>query len=233
MKIAVCITTKDRPEVFDKTYSMVTKYLPSNAKRFIVDDGSHEPIIKTGVRGHRFEKSVGIPRAKNKCLQLAYEWGADHIFLFDDDCYPIAEDWWSPYVESREPHLMYIFTGFGNQTKGIKELYRDDKIVAYDHLRGCMLYADRRVLDVVGGMDTDFTNGMYEHSDWTNRIHNAGLTTFRVMDVPNSSRLIYSMDEHQEVVSTFTPAERLLMIRKNKPMKIKKSHSKDYKEFRT
>lgn len=127
---------------------------------------------------------------------------------------------------------MYIFTSFGNQTRSISEIYRDNNVVAYNHVRGCMLYCERKVLDTIGGMDKIYGIGLYEHTDWTNRIHNAGLTTHRVMDIPNSNELIYSMDEHQEAESTFSKIDRIKMIRKNRIIKLKNLNSKAYKEFR-
>lgn len=229
MKIAVCITTHNRPEVFDKTYSEITRYLPPNAKRFIVDDASDEPMVETGHRGHRFDENVGIAKAKNKCLELAYEWGADHIFLFDDDTYPIKQDWWKPYVESKEPHLMYNFKLKNKPTTDMQEIYRGENIVAYTHTRGCMIYLTREVLEAVGGFDTRYQNG-FEHPDFTRRIYNAGLTTYRSMDVSSSSRLFYCLDQDSSVESSIASNSRrdLNNYRLFQQTKL----SKEYKEFK-
>lgn len=224
--IGIGITTRNRPEVLANSLIKHDKFLPPSSNIVIVDDSSDIPVPGAT---YRFDERAGIPRAKNKCLELLQD--CDHIFLFDDDCYPIVKDWWKPYVDHMEPHLMYIFTGFGNQTKGIKEIYRDETTVAYDHVRGCMLYVDRRVLDVIGGFDTTYGIGMYEHTDWTNRIFNAGLTTHRVMDVPDSNKLIHSMDEYQEVMPTFTTEERQQQIRRNRRIKMQNSGKTSYKDF--
>jgi len=215
MKLGLGITTTpERSDIFISNLKEWIKYLPPNTNLYVHNDTKHK----------------GVPYSKNKCLSALDD--CDHIFLVDDDVRPLKDEWWMPYTSSKEPHLMYIFTGFGNQTRGIKEIYRSDEIVAYNHMRGCLLYIERRVLDVVGGMDEDFGLGMYEHSDWSNRIHNAGLTTWKVMDVPNSNELIYSMDENEEVESTFDQSQRIKMIRKNKPLKVIKSNSKQYMEYK-
>jgi len=233
MKIAICVTTRNRHGAFIRSTGMNEMYLPKgigvDSRIFVIDDAS---MTNYSAANYRFDERVGIPRAKNKCLELAYEWGADHIFLFDDDTYPVKEGWWKPYVEHPAPHLSYIFTDKGNQRSIVREIYRDDKTVAYNHVRGCMLYVERRVLDVVGGFDTNFGLGYGEHADWTNRIHNAGLTAYRVMDVVDSNKLIYSMDEFQEVGSTFPLQERLERLRVNRRYRRMKGNAKEYREFR-
>jgi len=230
-KIAVCITTRNRYDAFCNSLVFHGKNRPEGSILFVVDDASDKPV-RIGGNFYRFEERAGIPRAKNKCLELAYNAGADHIFLFDDDTYPITPDWWKPYVEHPAPHLSYIFTDKGNQRRIVREIYRDDKTVAYNHVRGCMLYVERRVLDVVGGFDTNFGLGYGEHADWTNRIHNAGLTAYRVMDVVDSNKLIYSMDEFKEVGSTFPLRERLERLRVNRRYRRMKGKAKEYREFR-
>lgn len=133
---------------------------------------------------------------------------------------------------------MYIFTKFatdganGHNLKDCQEIYRDENIVGYNHVRGCMLYVDSKVLKVVGGFDTSYGKAMYEHTDWSNRIHNAGLTTMRVMDVPNSNELIYSMDEHRQAPSSITAQDRSKYLVKNKPLHRASLKSTEYCEYR-
>ena len=95
-------------------------------------------------------------------------------------------------------------------------LYKDSKIVAYSHARGCMCYYKRVCLEKVGGWIPYSENGGYEHPQLSNRIYNAGLTSFRYMDVPNSDKLIYSLDEHNgNTSSTVIGAERQKWIARN------------------
>lgn len=212
-RIAIAITERNRPEVFRINIEYIKRFQPPNSRIFVVDDASDTPLPEADFR---FEQRAGIPRAKNKCLELAMRWGADHIFLFDSDARPIVKDWHKHYIEHPEPHLMYIFTSYGGQKRLVKEVYRDDKTVAYDHVRGCMLYFERRCIEAVGGFDPIFGHGYFEHRNLTERIHNAGLTTHLIMDVPNSSELIHSMDEWEETTSTFTPQEHARLLRINR-----------------
>ncbi|KFC88020.1 Uncharacterised protein [Hafnia alvei] len=75
------------------------------------------------------------------------------------------------------------------------EQYRDNKNVTYTCQRGVMLYYHRSAIEKVGGFDTVYGRGMYEHPDLALRIHNAGLTTWAFADVVGSEKLIYSLDE--------------------------------------
>lgn len=226
MKIGIGITTRNRNEVFDKTFWEMMNFSPREAKFAVVDDASEIPIIesdyfpyRSGHEMYRFETNVGIAASKNKCFELLDD--CDHIFLFDDDTYPTSHGWWKPYVESQEPHLMYIFSDYPESYKGHKlndtiRLYQDENIVAYTHPRGCMLYYHRSCLSLVGGMDTAYGKWGYDHVNLSDRIYNNGLTRFKYMDVPDSGKLFYSGDEHRAVKSTVWGKERVALIERNK-----------------
>lgn len=213
MKIGIAITERNRPDVFRLNYEYIKKFQPPNSKIFVVDDASDKPLEEAD---YRFENRVGIAVAKNKCLEFCMKWGADHIFLFDSDTRPKATNWWQPYVNHKEPHLMYVFTSYGGQTRVVKELYRDEQTVEFNHVRGCMLYYDRICIEKCGGFDPVFSYGYFEHRNLTERIHKAGLTSRLIMDVPDSGGLIHSMDEWKEVDSTFTAEEHGKLLRRNR-----------------
>lgn len=199
--IGIGVTTHNRNALVASTVATIQAHTP-NARVVVVDDASAQPVAIDGVQVYRFETNVGIARAKNKCLELLSD--CDHIFLFDDDTYPLKPGWYEPYVASPEHHLMYLFEKWasGKPVGDDAIVYRDANVVAHHHSRGCMLYVDSFALATVGGMDTRFGKAMNEHLDWSIRIHNAGLTTFKYMDVPGSEQLIYSMDQHQEVATS-------------------------------
>lgn len=200
-RIGIGVTTHNRNMLVASTVAKIKAATP-NAKVVVVDDASQTPVRIEDQEVYRFENNVGIARAKNKCLELLSD--CDHIFLFDDDTYPLKEGWHVPYTTSAEHHLMYLFDKWANG-KPVGDdtiVYRDEYIEAHHHARGCMMYIDKLALATVGGMDTRFGMAMNEHLDWSIRIHNAGLTTFKYMDVPGSEQLIYSMDQHQQVATS-------------------------------
>lgn len=227
--IAICISTYNRPTTLRKSLLRHLMYLPQGAKLFIVDDASTigSPIDNPDIIYIKNKENMGVAATKNKCLELAYNYGAEHIFLFDDDCYPIDKDWWRPYVEDPEPHLMYMFQG-----KGQKPPVNTGAHMVYSYTKGCMLYFKREVLDKVGGFDTRFGKGMGEHTDLTDRIYMAGLTTHRVMDVINSHLYICSLDETRAVKSTFSDEDRKRLIKENLPLRQGRKKT-EYIEFRS
>lgn len=211
MKIGVCITTTpDRNHIFKHTYKQWLKYLPENAVLdFVID----------------FDKK-GVSYAKNASLALLESKGITEYFISDDDVYPIHEDWHVPYVNHPEPHLMLQFDLPNNK---LTELYRDETTVAYNKTRGCLIYVNQIVLDTVGGMDTRYVNS-FEHPDWTTRIHNAGLTTHRAMDVPNSKELFYCHDQDNAIETSIK--KNSIQNMKNASLYRQNRASKEYVEYR-
>ena len=228
IKIGVGITTHNRLKECQKCFEEIKRLTP-NAKIVVVDDASIVPFPNATFR---FDKNVGINKAKNKCLELLDD--CDHIFLFDDDCYPLVENWWKPYVDSPELHLMYLFYKFksGIVCENAHVIYDDGYLRAESHPRGCMLYFDRRVLDIVGGFDSDFEIWGNEHVELSNRIFNAGLTTFKFSDVSNSHDLIYSADEENAIERTINVSVRDKCLAKNRELLKEKINNKGYCEYR-
>lgn len=227
--IAVCILTHNRPAAFALTYAAWEKFLPEGANLFVVDDAS-DPIYHNS--DYRFPFNVGIPAAKNKCLELAMESGADHIFLSEDDCYPISKDWHKPYIESGINHLCYTFTGAYKYVPARPRPIKKDGFMIHALPSGCMMYFTRRCIETVGGFDTRFGRGLYEHVDLSRRIFNAGLTPYRFMDVQGSEKLFHSMDEHSEVNRSFTLQERKELLKAGASLFQKSARSKGFIEFR-
>ena len=204
-KIAICISTRNRPESFRKTESAIYSLLPPNAEVFVVDDASN-PLYYP-VADLCFTKRQGIPAVKNKCLDIAMESGSDHVFLFDDDCYPIAKDWHLPYINSPHPHLCYTFLPHTRIVDGHK----------YHALgNGCIMYIHRSVVEKIGGFDTRLGLGKFEHVQYSHRAHAAGLIPHPFIDVVGSDKLFHSMDEQNEVIRTFTDEEQRQLLAKNR-----------------
>lgn len=200
--IAICITTRNRPKELRKCIEQHEKHLPKNARIFVVDDASEPPAYRYDCR--MVERS-GIPRVKNECLKLAIKFGCEHIFLYDDDTYPIADRWELPYINSPYPHLCYSFNSVSN--------FRLERYGHKAHrppANGCMMYVHKSVVDRIGGFDTNFGIGKFEHNQFSNRCVSAGLIPYPYIDVVDSDKLIYSMDKYKEVERTMTKEEMKL-----------------------
>lgn len=203
--IGIAVTTRNRPEVFERFLVEHEKFCPPNVRLAVVDDASSKPLVKTGqpwpeVMEHRFERNVGIAKAKNKCIELLMAMGVEHLFIFDDDTWPIAKNWWEPYVNHPEPHFCYLFKDIGPGGKPIpnkpRTIYDSRLMFAYDMPRGCMLYLHRSVVERVGGYRPEFGVWGWEHTEYSERIHNAGLTLCRFQDVKDSDKLLWCADQN-------------------------------------
>ncbi|HID9374756.1 TPA: glycosyltransferase family 2 protein [Enterobacter cloacae] len=216
--IGIAITTHNRPEVLKLAIEQHMKHLPSGALVVVVDDGSKPAaVVPDNVKLVRLDPSGGIVASKNASITMLMDAGCEHFFLWDDDAWPIADNWHLPYIESPEPHLAYQFLDLAGPRKinDMTVLYRDGKHIAYTGQRGVMLYYHRSAIDKVGGFDPVYGRGMYEHPDLALRIHNAGLTSWAFADVVGSEKLIHSMDEYEEGARSIPRPEREALDKKN------------------
>ncbi|QGY29064.1 glycosyltransferase family 2 protein [Pantoea cypripedii] len=216
--IGIAITTHNRHDVVARALEHQLKYLPAGALVVVIDDGSAKPVtVPEGVTLIRRDTSRGIVASKNASLEALMDAGCEHLFLWDDDTWPVAGGWEQPYIDSPEPHLAYQFLNFatGQKLNDIAELYRDERHIAYTGQRGVMLYYHRSAIEKVGGFDPIYQRGMYEHSDLALRIHNSGLTSWAFADVAGSEKLIYSLDEHQAVERSVPKPDREAQVKRN------------------
>ena len=95
-----------------------------------------------------------------------------------------------------------------------------------------MLYFKRICLDTVGGMDTNYGIGKFEHADLSRRIYNAGLTPHPYMDIKGSDKYFHSMDDHNEVSRTMTDQEQATQFKAHIDYFNSKEKSKEFIEFR-
>lgn len=217
-RIGIAISTHQRPEVLARAISQHLKHLPPGALVVVVDDGSNPAAaVPDGIQLFRHEESLGIVATKNASLEALISAGCEHLFLWDDDAWPIADGWHHPYIASPEPHLAYQFLDLAGPRKlqDLAVLHADDEHVAYTGQRGVMLYYHRSAIEQVGGFDPVYGRGMYEHSDLALRIHNAGLTTWAYADVVGSASLIHSLDEHEAVERSVPKPDRLALVERN------------------
>lgn len=238
--VAIGITTRNRRDVLMQTLKNLDAVTPEAWPVFIVDDAGDGPRtdITTGGRIQGVRHSVvqmGIPAAKNECLAMCMDSGADHFFLLDDDCYPAVENWWKPYVFGNEPHYNYIFTHWtnGSPVGDCEEFYNNGRDRAFTQARGCAMYLRRNVVDEVGGFNPIFGMGMNEHLEYSQRICNAGLTTFPYMDVCGADELWHSLDRAQTVTRTLPSAQRADLLKRNDIILENLSGSIDFVEYRT
>lgn len=214
--IGIGLTTRNRSETARNTYNKIMELGPHGwFKLAVVDDASDLPFEGST---YRFEQNAGVGSAKNKCLELLE--GCEHMFLFDDDCSPVVDEWWLPYINSGLNHAAYTFDRM--------ELNRTSKYVSYEYPNGCMLYFTRKCIDTAGGWDTEFQGYGWDHCELSRRIYNMGLTPAQFVDIPNSAVLFQMAD----CESSFSYETRAATIPINAELYQQKYFSKEFKPYK-
>lgn len=112
-------------------------------------------------------RRLGVAVNKNTGLELMMDnTRAEHLFLCDDDTWPLYSASLEKHTTYTEPHSMVNWGRNRAKPDG-----------TWKWPRGVLLYAHRSVVAQVGGMDERFGAGGHEHAEWSQRIHNAGLTS--------------------------------------------------------
>lgn len=187
MTIGVAVSTFRRPQMLARSLAAWRRLLPDHATLIVNEDDPDRPR--------------GVAATKNAGIAALMHAGVDHLFLVDDDTWPKAPNWWQPYVDDELPHLMFCW---GRK----RRLSADDHYTTWSHPRGVMLYAQRSVIDRVGGMRTEFGRWGSEHVEWSRRIHNAGLTPSPFTDLTVSPKLWHAEDMGRPRESTAALAAR-------------------------
>ena len=236
-RYGIAVTTLDRHDILAETLTAIEKFAAPGTPVVVVDDGSAEPVVAPEwVTIVRHAEPQGIPAAKNAGIAALMDAGVEHLFLFDDDTRPADQDIWDAYIGAPEPHYQYCWTHFASGTKRavpkMDVLYQDSDVIAYGWSMGCMLYATADVVRAVGGMWPGFGRGYEEHAEWSQRINNAGLTSFVHQDIPGSARLIYASDEHGSVTRSVDWKDRTALIARNERLRLERANSVEYVEYR-
>lgn len=233
----VAVTTRDRPGFLSDCLTALGLTTPRDVPLFVVDDGSVPPAkvpAELGATIIRHPVSLGIPAAKNACLEALMGEDVEHMFLFDDDTYPTQQDWYKPYIEGPEPHYQYCWSKYANglPVSRMDVVYRDSNLIGYNHSMGCMLYIHRDVVNRIGGFEWRFGLGTEEHIEFSRRAHNCDLTTFLGQDVPGSARLFYAADEHMSAVSSMPVGARREQWAKNQVLAERLRESERFVSYR-
>lgn len=134
----------------------------------------------------------GVARTKNRCLDLLMDSGREHLFLADDDMYPLRPESWQRYVEQDVPHLSLSWGGH-------RIVSHDGNYTRFLWPRGVMLYLHRSAVEEVGGMREEYGAGGHEHVDLSRRIHQAGLTPYPYMDLDQDVREWFHCEDQPRV----------------------------------
>ena len=184
MTIGVAISTHRRPAVLAKALA-----------GWAAADMPNILVVTHDIAGD------GVAATKNRGIAALMDAGVEHLFLADDDVWPLRAKWWQPYTHSTQPHLMHCWGQsrfFGNNP--------DLGVTQWSWPRGVLLYARRKVIQTVGGMRPEFGQWGGEHAEWSRRIHNAGFTAFPFQDATAARYGVWHCEDYKRTTPSSVPA---------------------------
>ena len=132
----------------------------------LAENTAHEIFVFTD------HEKKGPGYARNQVLK--HFDGYDHVFIFDDDCYPTMKGWESHFISAAQAHNIHYMAlpeGFkGNYIGAYSE------ITYWDSALGCFIYQDKMAMQVIGGYNTSYNRYGYEDAGRSKRALKAGLT---------------------------------------------------------
>jgi len=176
---------------------------------------------------------TGVAATKNRGITALMDAGCDHLFLADDDMYPVRARWWEPYLRSPEPHLMHCWGSSRYLRTNADYADSDETVTVWRWPRGVLLYVRREVVNVVGGMREEFGRWGGEHAEWSRRIHNAGFTRAPFQDAGTARVGTWHCEDYtRSTPSTITDRERAANTTHRHELYDRYRHSRDFVEFR-
>ena len=156
----------------------------------IIRDLHMENIVRFVCLQHTGNK--GIAQNKNNAISQVSQ-TASHLFIFDDDTFPIKTGWEQEFIDTECPHLNYTPQAEGH-VKVISQT-ENSNVIATDMLWGCMLYFN---LTMVKLEEIKYNEAFqvygYEHCELTARIAKTYKFSHTNLTIKNLSEFIYSFD---------------------------------------
>lgn len=202
MQIGIGVTTYKRPEMHKKCLEHIKKYSKDGYKLHVADDSGDRK---------------GVAFRKNECLRALKD--CDHVFLFDDDCYPVKEGWETLFIKSGMHHLLFLH-------KNHKRMLSIKGVEHYSDCGGVFMYLTKQAIDLVGAFNEGYTLWGFEHADYSQRVYYAGITPSPYLHIKNSDKYLYSEDySNPRHVSSINNNEKKTLFNENFPKFVNRSQT--------
>lgn len=191
-RIGVAISTTGDPHRIDLLRQCVAAWcaLPGPLSLFVTVDGTLRDAKRVAEAVYEHTGSVyrvgrpafpgdmdnnhrvGVAANKNTGLELLMgNTDVDHLFLCDDDTWPLNK---RALLLHTQGHSMHSMVCWGRHRLGAT--HQPHNLAYWTWPRGVLLYMARQVVDRIGGMDERFGAGGHEHVEYSQRIFNAGMS---------------------------------------------------------
>jgi len=203
-KIGIGVTTTpNRKEYVERWLEYFEKHKPTNYHLHIHEDVNYK----------------GVAYSKNQNLYTLRD--SDYIFLFDDDCYPIKDNWTDFFINSNESHLLFLDTKH-------KVLAQTGNVEHYCDCGGVFMFITKKVLNKVGYLNSSYGRYGFEHAGYSHRIYKADFTRSPYQQLKNTKEYLYAMDYNEIHKSSLTDEEKIKEIKNNSKIFVNELKSENY-----
>lgn len=189
-KIGIGITTLNRPDLLERALHHFEMFWPEHdeVKLVVVDDfsdASHSKKYAYLMKRHTRVSWVfnsnrkGVAQSKNVCIDALRD--CDHIFLFDDDCWPVKKYWEEMFIVAAHSFGLNHCMLMDPKLHGLKTEHQlgdaDKNLTAQimTHCSGVMLFLTKKVVEEVGYFNPAYKTYGYEHMGYSTRISRSGI----------------------------------------------------------
>jgi hypothetical protein len=160
----------------------------------------------------------GVAYSKNENLKALKD--CDYIFLFDDDCYPIDDDWVNFFTSSNEKHLLFL-------TDKHTLIYNKNGTGYYRDCGGVFMMLTKEIISKVGAFGNYGQYG-FEHAGYSHRIYKAGFTNAPYQMLKGTSNYLKALDYSGQILSSVSDEVKQREIDKNRMKFIEEVNNKNY-----
>jgi len=201
--IGIGVTTYKRKENLQECLSKINQHTKCSHQLYVATDSDSD--------------RQGVAKRKNECLRNLKH--CEHLFLFDDDCFPINDDYIDFFVDANKQTKEHHFSFCIDKIHNLKSSFfcGDYCIEVYEKVGGVFLYLTQSVLQKVGAFGEHYNLYGYEHIGYSMRIFDANLVSDFFTSLAETEKYIYSHDYFTpNFVSTMSAYDKDVISNGNK-----------------
>lgn len=201
--IGIGVTTYKRQENLNECLSKIKEHTKCNYELYVATDTD-------------FDRQ-GVAKRKNECLKNLKN--CEHLFLFDDDCFPISDTYVDFFVDAhrqtKEHHFNFCIDRLHNLKSTVFQ--GDYCIEVYEKVGGVFLFLTQTVLQKVGAFGENYNLYGFEHIGYSMRIFDANLVSDFFTSLADTDKHIFSHDYFTpNFLSTMSPDDKDKISNANK-----------------
>jgi hypothetical protein len=160
----------------------------------------------------------GVAYSKNENLKALKD--CDYIFLFDDDCYPIHDEWVNFFLFGIGTHVLFL-------NKSHNLMYEINGLETYRDCGGVFMMLTKEVVAKVGAFG-NYSQYAFEHAGYSQRIYKAGLTNAPYQMLKGTDKYLRALDYEGKIQSSVSDEVKQREIDKNRIKFIEEVNSNNY-----